>query len=128
MTGRSERIASLALSIGLISFLNLTEDFFVLPPEEAAHLGDVVISFPRVESQADEAGHSRERELAFLTVHAVLHILGMYKFDCAQDAHLFQKNGTNQSVKIAACQESIFFRFAAHRVSVLSSAEPAQTA
>jgi probable rRNA maturation factor len=48
----------------------------VLPPEEVTHLGDVVISFLRVESQADEAGHSRERELAFLTVHAVLHILG----------------------------------------------------
>jgi probable rRNA maturation factor len=54
----------------------LAEDFFVLPPETQVHLGDVVISFPRVESQADEAGHSRERELAFLTVHAVLHILG----------------------------------------------------
>jgi len=54
----------------------LAEDFFVLPPETRVHLGDVVISLTRVESQADEAGHSRERELAFLTVHAVLHILG----------------------------------------------------
>lgn len=54
----------------------LAEDFFVLPPETQLHLGDIVISFSRVESQADEAGHSRERELAFLTVHAVLHILG----------------------------------------------------
>jgi len=54
----------------------LAEDFFVLPPETEVHLGDIVISFARVESQADEAGHSRERELAFLTVHAVLHILG----------------------------------------------------
>jgi probable rRNA maturation factor len=54
----------------------IAEDFFVLPPESQLHLGDVVISFSRVESQADEAGHSRERELAFLTVHAVLHILG----------------------------------------------------
>ena len=54
----------------------VAEDFFVLPPETQVHLGDVVISLTRVESQADEAGHSRERELAFLTVHAVLHILG----------------------------------------------------
>ena len=54
----------------------IAEDFFVLPPETQVHLGDVVISFSRVESQADEAGHSHERELAFLTVHAVLHILG----------------------------------------------------
>jgi probable rRNA maturation factor len=51
-------------------------DFFVLPPDSTPHLGDVVISFARVESQADEAGHSLQRELAFLTLHGVLHILG----------------------------------------------------
>ena len=54
----------------------VTEDFFVLPPDEAQHLGEILIAFPRVETQADEAGHSRERELAFLTAHGVLHILG----------------------------------------------------
>lgn len=54
----------------------IVQDFFVLPPEAPLHLGDVVISVERFESQADEAGHSRKRELAFLTVHGVLHILG----------------------------------------------------
>jgi probable rRNA maturation factor len=54
----------------------VAEDFFVIPPEQEPHLGDVVISFERVESQAEAAGHSKDRELAFLTVHAVLHILG----------------------------------------------------
>lgn len=54
----------------------LTSDFFVLPPEAALHLGDIVISIDRVESQSAEAGHSKERELAYLTVHGVLHILG----------------------------------------------------
>jgi probable rRNA maturation factor len=54
----------------------LTQDFFVLPPDVSLHLGDVVISYNRVEAQAAEGGHSKERELAFLTVHAVLHILG----------------------------------------------------
>jgi probable rRNA maturation factor len=58
----------------------VAEDFFVLPPEEEPHLGDIVMSFDRVESQAEAAGHSRERELAFLTVHAALHILG-YEHD-----------------------------------------------
>ena len=67
----------------------LAEDFFVLPPETQVHLGDIVISFPRVESQADEAGHSRERELAFLTVHAVLHILG-YDHDTEQKRRLMR--------------------------------------
>jgi len=55
----------------------MKEDFlFLLPPDATLHLGDVVISVERFESQADEAGHSRQRELAFLTVHGVLHILG----------------------------------------------------
>jgi probable rRNA maturation factor len=54
----------------------LKEDFFLLPPDATTHLGDVVISVERFEQQADEAGHSRQRELAFLTVHGVLHILG----------------------------------------------------
>jgi len=54
----------------------IRQDFFVLPPDEHIHIGDVVISFPRVEAQAKEAGHSPEREIAFLTVHGVLHLLG----------------------------------------------------
>lgn len=54
----------------------LTSDFFVLPPEATLHLGDVVVSIDSVESHAVEAGHSKQRELAYLTVHGVLHILG----------------------------------------------------
>jgi hypothetical protein len=45
---------------------------------------------------------------------AVLHILGMDKFDGAQYAHFFQKDGADQAVKIAASQESEFLCFGAH--------------
>ncbi len=39
-------------------------------------LGDVVISLERAVSQADTFGHTLQREVAFLTVHSVLHLLG----------------------------------------------------
>lgn len=39
-------------------------------------LGDIVISVEKAISQAKEYGHSAEREIAFLTVHSMLHLLG----------------------------------------------------
>lgn len=39
-------------------------------------LGDIMISVDKVEEQADKYGHSKERELAFLTAHSMLHLFG----------------------------------------------------
>ncbi|HOB21719.1 MAG: rRNA maturation RNase YbeY [Firmicutes bacterium] len=39
-------------------------------------LGDVVICLPVAEKQAKEYGHGLSRELAFLAVHGILHLLG----------------------------------------------------
>jgi len=39
-------------------------------------LGDIVLSLERARQQAEEFGHSFEREVAFLTVHSTLHLLG----------------------------------------------------
>ena len=39
-------------------------------------LGDIVISMDKVTAQALEYGHSRERELAFLVAHSMLHLFG----------------------------------------------------
>ena len=39
-------------------------------------LGEIYICIPKMIEQAKEYGHSEERELAFLTVHGLLHLLG----------------------------------------------------
>ena len=44
-------------------------------------LGDMVLSVERAGAQAAEYGHSVERELAYLTVHSILHLLGYDHMD-----------------------------------------------
>ena len=46
------------------------------PETGAKMLGDIVISVEHALSQADLFGHGIEREVAFLTVHSMLHLLG----------------------------------------------------
>lgn len=40
-------------------------------------LGDIVISLERAKEQSEEFGHSFEREIGFLTVHSMYHLLGL---------------------------------------------------
>ena len=51
------------------------------PDSGCVPLGDMVLSLERVAAQAQEYGHSRERELSYLVVHSVLHLLGYDHLD-----------------------------------------------
>ncbi|MDY7019336.1 MAG: rRNA maturation RNase YbeY [Chloroflexota bacterium] len=49
---------------------------FIPPPDKTLHLGEIIISYPQAVSQAEEQGHSVQKELALLTIHGLLHLLG----------------------------------------------------
>lgn len=62
-----------------------TEDGMVL-------LGDIVISLERAREQAEELNHSLRRELAFLTAHSMLHLLGYDHVDDEEgEAQMIEK-------------------------------------
>ena len=50
-------------------------------------LGDIFICIPQMKRQASEYGHSEKRELAFLAVHGILHLLG-YDHMNEEDEHV----------------------------------------
>ncbi|MCI9156942.1 MAG: rRNA maturation RNase YbeY [Lawsonibacter sp.] len=51
------------------------------PGADKVYLGDMMISLERVRAQAEEYGHSPEREVCYLAVHSVLHLLGYDHLD-----------------------------------------------
>lgn len=55
---------------------NIIEEYLDFSPSGEMVLGDIVISLERANEQAEEYGHSFEREIGFLTVHSMLHLFG----------------------------------------------------
>ena len=67
------------------------EDFY----EGYLSLGDIVISLERAKEQAEEYGHSFEREVGFLTCHSMLHLLGYDHIDEADRVIMRRKSSKN---------------------------------
>jgi|SRR5579875_419656 len=49
---------------------------FITPPDMVLNLGDIVMSWPTLQRQAQELGHRPLYELLYLLVHGVLHLVG----------------------------------------------------
>lgn len=67
------------------------EDWVIAEEEETVPLGDIVISYPQAKEQAEEYGHSIERELGFLAVHGFLHLLGYDHETAEEEKEMFQR-------------------------------------
>ncbi|MBQ7717893.1 MAG: rRNA maturation RNase YbeY [Clostridia bacterium] len=64
------------LSFPMLEFSEPEVPFEEEEAEADMPLGDIVISLEKAASQAAEYGHGTEREIAYLTVHSMLHLLG----------------------------------------------------
>ena len=54
-------------------------------------LGDIFISVERAKEQAEEYGHGLKREIAFLTVHSMLHLLGYDHMEKDEEEDMFRR-------------------------------------
>lgn len=52
-------------------------------------LGDIFISIPKMKAQAIEYGHSEKRELSFLAIHGLLHLLGYDHMEKSDEKIMF---------------------------------------
>jgi probable rRNA maturation factor len=69
-------------------------------------LGDVVISAQKMIRQAAQFGHSEERELLFLAIHSLLHLLG-YDHENKADEHIMREKQTGYLNEIGFGVESL---------------------
>ena len=73
----------------VLSFaLNEGEEPEIVDAPEEELLGDILISLETTARQAEEYGHTLERELAYLTVHGMLHLLGYDHEEPADQAEM----------------------------------------
>ena len=78
------------------------------PAPGAKMLGDVVISLEHAVAQAEEYGHTLQREVAFLTVHSMLHLLGYDHINGGIEAETMREKEEEVLVKMGLSREVTF--------------------
>ncbi len=79
-------------STDVLSFPMGEDGVYDINPENGCKLiGDIVISVEHAMAQAELYGHSNEREIGYLTVHSVLHLLGYDHVDEADEKRIMRE-------------------------------------
>jgi probable rRNA maturation factor len=60
------------------------------PETGARYIGDILISIPRAQAQAEAAGHPFESEMQLLVVHGVLHLMGHDHAEAEEKARMWK--------------------------------------
>jgi len=76
---------------------------FIAPPDGMLHLGEVIISYPQAAIQAEEHQHPLRKEIAILTIHGVLHLLG---YDHAEPEQQSQMSAEEAAI-LSSIQDKI---------------------
>ena len=76
-------------------------------------LGDIVISLETAFKQADNFGHSLEREIGFLTVHSMLHLLGYDHETSTLEARIMREKEEAVLEKLGISRDATFVSKAA---------------
>ena len=74
---------------------------YVDPETGLVPLGDMCISLERAKSQAEEFGHSLRREVGYLTIHSMLHLLGYDHLDEGEEKKKMRKKEEKIAATIA---------------------------
>lgn len=83
-------------STDVLSFpLGENGEYDINPENGNLMLGDVIISIDHALAQADLYGHGIEREIAFLTVHSVLHLLGYDHVNGGEEERIMRSKEEN---------------------------------
>lgn len=76
----------------VLSFPLGVDGYYDVNPENGAlMLGDVIISIDHAIAQSNLFGHSLDREIAYLTVHSLFHLLGYDHIDEGEDKKIMRK-------------------------------------
>ena len=79
-------------------------DTYLDPETGLCPLGDMVISLERANAQAQEFGHSSRREVGYLTIHSMLHLLGYDHLDEGPQKAMMRKREEKIAAQISGLQ------------------------